>query len=79
MSSSNTINDKVKFKKGPVCIGRKQQILYGWAMDAPKLVLPENVAFKIDGKSNDNFLVMQVHYGNIDYFKGNNYTIDIFI
>ena len=39
-------------------------------MDAPKLVLPEDVAFKVGGNTDKKYFVMQVHYANIDYFKG---------
>ena len=66
------LSDRKQFEKGPVCKGGKQSIIYAWAMDAPKLVLPENVAFKVGGVTNKNYLVLQVHYANIDYFKGIN-------
>jgi peptidylglycine monooxygenase len=56
--------------KGPICKGGKQNIIYAWAMDAPKLVLPEDVAFKVGGNTDKKYFVMQVHYANIDYFKG---------
>ena len=36
---SNPETDQYKY--GPVCSGEKQSIIYAWAMDAPKLVLPE--------------------------------------
>lgn len=58
-----------EFANGPVCHGGKQSIIYAWAMDAPKLVLPKDVAFKVGGDTNKKFLVMQVHYANIDEFK----------
>ncbi|RWS15393.1 peptidylglycine alpha-hydroxylating monooxygenase-like protein [Dinothrombium tinctorium] len=35
-------------------------------MDAPKLVLPEGVGFKIGKGTGINYLVLQVHYGNVD-------------
>jgi len=55
---------------GPICKGGKQNIIYAWAMDAPKLVMPENVAFKVGGNTDKKYFVMQVHYANVDYFKG---------
>lgn len=52
------------FERGPVCKGR-QNILYGWALDAPALKLPDGVGFKVGGISSDiQFLVLQVHYGH---------------
>ena len=38
ISSSSS---KQQYESGPVCNGKgKQSILYAWAMDAPKLILP---------------------------------------
>lgn len=37
-------------------------------MDADKLVLPANVGYKIGGDTGINFLVLQVHYANVDKF-----------
>ncbi|KAI3385978.1 hypothetical protein SNEBB_004506 [Seison nebaliae] len=44
----------------PVCKG-KSRIIYAWAMDAPKLELPKNVAFRL-GDADSKYIVMQVHY-----------------
>jgi peptidylglycine monooxygenase len=59
------------YEEGPVChASGKQQILYGWALDAPSLKLPHGVGFKIGGlDSGIEFLVLQVHYGHYDMFK----------
>jgi len=38
-------------------------------MDAPKLVLPKDVAFKLGGHTSIKYLVLQVHYANVDPFK----------
>lgn len=56
------------YKQGPVCKGRKQSIIFAWALDAPKLTLPKDVAFKLGGDSDNKYLVMQVHYANVDSF-----------
>lgn len=45
------------------------QIIYAWARDAPKLILPDDVGFKIGGNSPIKYLVLQVHYAHIDVFK----------
>lgn len=71
-SGMHSVNEEVDqaatFEAGPVCRGR-QQILYGWALDAPALKLPENVGFKIGGlDSHIGFLVLQVHYGHYHTF-----------
>ena len=57
------------FKTGPVCRGGKQSIIYAWALDAPKLVLPKDVSFKLGGKTDIKYLVLQVHYANVDKFQ----------
>lgn len=38
-------------------------------MDADKLVLPKEVGYKIGGDTGINFLILQVHYANVDRFK----------
>lgn len=58
-----------QFETGPVCKGSKQTIIYAWAMDAPKLVLPKDVAFKVGQQTNSKYIVLQVHYANVDKFK----------
>lgn len=57
-----------KYQKGGVCNGGDQSIIYAWAMDAPKLVLPKDVAFKLGGNTKNKHLVLQVHYANVDKF-----------
>lgn len=64
--SSGTKNPQ--YKSGPVCKG-KQSIIYAWAMDAPELKLPTDVAFKLGGTTQNKFLVLQIHYANVDAFK----------
>ena len=59
-----------KYKQAPICNGGKQAIVYAWAMDAPKLVLPKDVAFKLGGNTDKKHLVLQVHYANVDKFLG---------
>jgi len=62
------MNSKSKeFNSGPLCRG-KQSILYAWAMDAPELTLPNDVAFKLGSDADIDYLVMQVHYANVDRF-----------
>lgn len=72
MHSQNDDPDHQKsFEEGPICKG-KQQILYGWALDAPALKLPKGVGFKIGGLDSDiNFLILQVHYGHYHAFAKN--------
>ncbi|BES91242.1 Copper type II ascorbate-dependent monooxygenase, C-terminal domain [Nesidiocoris tenuis] len=45
------------------------QIIYAWARDAPKLVLPEGVGFKVGGDSPIQYLVLQVHYLHVHQFR----------
>lgn len=55
------------FEIGPVC-GSGAKILYAWAMDAPALSLPEEVGFKIGADTGIDYLVLQVHYKNVESF-----------
>ncbi|KAK8388874.1 hypothetical protein O3P69_020670 [Scylla paramamosain] len=52
----------------PVC-KTGSQVIYAWALDAPKLLLPEGVAFKVGGKSSIQYIVLQVHYASVEKFK----------
>ena len=36
-------------------------ILYGWAMNAPKLSLPDGVGFEVGQKTKNKYLVVQVY------------------
>jgi len=47
--------------KSSPCTGQPD-ILYAWAHDAPKLDLPEGVAFQVGGNTRSQHLVLQVHY-----------------
>jgi peptidylglycine monooxygenase len=58
---------KQQYQTGPICRG-EQNIIYAWAMDAPELVLPKDVAFKLGAGTKKKFVVMQVHYANVDKF-----------
>uniref|UniRef100_A0A0N5AWM1 peptidylglycine monooxygenase n=1 Tax=Syphacia muris TaxID=451379 RepID=A0A0N5AWM1_9BILA len=40
----------------------KQSVIYAWGRDAPPLVLPEGVGFKVGGDTSTRYLVLQVHY-----------------
>lgn len=61
----------ITYERGPVCnSNKKYKIMYGWAMDAPALKLPNGVGFKIGGHDSFvNFVVLQVHFGSIRAFK----------
>jgi len=50
----------------PPC-GKGSQIIYAWAMDAPKLELPTGVGFRVGADSKVKYLVLQVHYASVDY------------
>lgn len=53
----------------PCGVQSHSQILYAWARDAPKLDLPEDVGFKVGYESPIKYIVLQVHYANIEKFK----------
>lgn len=72
MHASSQLDNSMgtSFETAPICQSGKQQILYGWALDAPALNLPQGVGFKIGGLDSDiEFLVLQVHYGHYDMFE----------
>jgi len=56
-----------KYDSAGVC-GSGSQIVYAWAMDAPSLTLPPDVAFKVGGNSKIKYLVLQVHYKDVSSF-----------
>lgn len=62
MSKSNT-----QYNKGSTCASGSE-IIYAWALDAPRLILPEGVGFKVGGDTGVSYLVLQVHYANVDKF-----------
>lgn len=55
------------YPKGSIC-GGSSEIIYAWAMDAPKLQLPEGVGFMVGGGTDINYLVLQVHYAHVHRF-----------
>ncbi|XP_076319185.1 peptidylglycine alpha-hydroxylating monooxygenase-like isoform X3 [Tachypleus tridentatus] len=57
-----------QYHRDPVCF-EGSRIIYTWARDAPKLMLPEGVGFEVGGRdSGINYLLLQVHYANVDKF-----------
>ncbi|CAF1362695.1 unnamed protein product, partial [Didymodactylos carnosus] len=60
-------NGRSEYASGQVCASGST-IIYAWAMDAPSLKLPNDVAFKVGGNTTIKYLVVQVHYANIDKF-----------
>lgn len=47
---------------GDLC--NKMTVMYGWAKNAPAMVLPPDVGFLTGGNSSIQYLVLQVHYAN---------------
>uniref|UniRef100_H3B099 Peptidylglycine alpha-amidating monooxygenase n=1 Tax=Latimeria chalumnae TaxID=7897 RepID=H3B099_LATCH len=47
-------------------------IMYAWARNAPPTKLPKNVGFRIGGDTGIRYFVLQVHYGDINAFRGKN-------
>ncbi|XP_043249103.1 peptidylglycine alpha-hydroxylating monooxygenase [Colletes gigas] len=66
---SNMEHHTNKNDKAMVPCAEDAQILYAWARDAPTLILPTGVGFKVGGDSSIKYLVLQVHYAHIDQFK----------
>ncbi|XP_046357220.1 probable peptidylglycine alpha-hydroxylating monooxygenase 1 isoform X1 [Haliotis rufescens] len=60
-------SDSSMFDTAPTCASGAK-ILYAWAMDAPSLSLPKDVAFAVGGDTDIKYLVLQVHYKNVTTF-----------
>ncbi|CAF1422441.1 unnamed protein product [Adineta steineri] len=67
MSHSNDHSGQ-NYATGPTCASGST-IIYAWALDADKTELPKDVAFKVGGATSIKYLVLQVHYANIDKFE----------
>ncbi|CAF0944718.1 unnamed protein product [Rotaria sordida] len=67
MAYSND-SSKKSYETGPTCASGAT-IIYAWALDADKTELPKDVAFKVGVSTPIKYLVLQVHYANIDKFK----------
>ena len=52
------------------CLHTFSQVLYAWAHDAPRFRLPDQVGFKVGAQTDIQYLVLQVHYSNVQRFKG---------
>ncbi|XP_069748524.1 peptidyl-glycine alpha-amidating monooxygenase B isoform X3 [Narcine bancroftii] len=48
---------------------REAEIMYAWARNAPPTKLPPDVAFRVGGNTGINYLVLQVHYGDVSSFR----------
>lgn len=72
-SRQNTWDTKDDVPRSNVC-GKGSQVIYAWAMDAPKLELPPDVAFRIGKGTSIKYLVLQVHYASVYKFKKDNTT-----
>ncbi|XP_059825458.1 peptidyl-glycine alpha-amidating monooxygenase A isoform X2 [Hypanus sabinus] len=47
------------------------EIMYAWARNAPPTRLPEGVGFRVGGNTGINYIVLQVHYGDVTAFRDN--------
>ena len=46
--------------------GSGSHVIYAWALNAPDLMLPDGVGFRVGGPDSDiDWLVLQVHYASI--------------
>ncbi|XP_032873263.1 peptidyl-glycine alpha-amidating monooxygenase isoform X3 [Amblyraja radiata] len=50
---------------------REAAIMYAWARNAPPTQLPADVAFRVGGNTGINYIVLQVHYGDVTAFRDN--------
>jgi len=65
--ASSSDSSAQNYGTGPTCKSGSA-IIYAWALDADKTELPKDVAFKVGGSTSIKYLVLQVHYANIDKF-----------
>ncbi|XP_048451122.1 peptidyl-glycine alpha-amidating monooxygenase A isoform X5 [Rhincodon typus] len=47
------------------------KIMYAWARNAPPTQLPAGVGFRVGGNTDINYVVLQVHYGDVTAFRDN--------
>ncbi|XP_078422104.1 peptidyl-glycine alpha-amidating monooxygenase B isoform X2 [Cetorhinus maximus] len=47
------------------------KIMYAWARNAPPTRLPADVGFRVGGNTDINYIVLQVHYGDVTAFRDN--------
>ncbi|XP_060693049.1 peptidyl-glycine alpha-amidating monooxygenase A isoform X3 [Hemiscyllium ocellatum] len=47
------------------------KVMYAWARNAPPTQLPTDVGFRVGGSTGINYIVLQVHYGDITAFRDN--------
>ena len=50
----------------PPCTGSTYALLYAWARNAKKINLPDGVGFQVGGNTGRKYLVVQIHYMNMD-------------
>ncbi|XP_051875982.1 peptidyl-glycine alpha-amidating monooxygenase B isoform X2 [Pristis pectinata] len=50
---------------------QQAEIMYAWARNAPPTQLPADVGFRVGGNTGINYIVLQVHYGNVAAFRDN--------
>ncbi|XP_078252552.1 peptidyl-glycine alpha-amidating monooxygenase isoform X2 [Rhinoraja longicauda] len=50
---------------------REAEIMYAWARNAPPTQLPTDVGFRVGGNTGINYIVLQVHYGDVTAFRDN--------
>lgn len=67
MSFSDDQTEQI-YETGPTC-SRGSTIIFAWALDAEKTELPKDVAFKVGGSTSIQYLVLQVHYSNLEKFQ----------
>mgnify|MGYP003316532693 CR=1 FL=1 len=47
--------------------GSGSHVVYAWALNAPELILPEGVGFRVGGPDSEiDWLVLQVHYASVN-------------
>uniref|UniRef100_A0A4W4H153 Peptidylglycine alpha-amidating monooxygenase n=1 Tax=Electrophorus electricus TaxID=8005 RepID=A0A4W4H153_ELEEL len=46
------------------------KIMYAWARNAPPTNLPKDVGFKVGGDTQITYFVLQLHYGDVNSFRG---------
>lgn len=55
--------------------GCRFQVIYAWAKNAPKLVLPPGVAFHVGKTTGLKYLTLQVHYADVTAFQGRSHNV----
>lgn len=67
-----------KYDPEKSCGSGRQTVLYAWSKNAPTYTLPDGVGFKVGGDTKINYLVLHIHYFNLNPDQSKRISLKIF-